>query len=74
MGMLRRMGKQGDVPTKWELDDEGTIKVAESRFNDAIKSGMLAFNMDEGEGERIRTFDPKAREIVLIPQIAGGRD
>jgi hypothetical protein len=72
MGILRRMGKQGDVPTKWELDDNGSIQVAEERFNDAIRNHMLAFNMDAGEGERISKFDPNAKEIVLIPQIAGG--
>lgn len=72
MGVLRRMGKQGDVPTKWELDDDGSIKVAQERFDDAMRNRMLAFNMDVGEGERITSFDPKAKEIVLIPQIAGG--
>lgn len=72
MGILRRMGKQGDVPTKWELNDEGSIQVARERFDDAMKNRMLAFDMDEGEGSRIKEFDPNAREIVLIPQIAGG--
>lgn len=72
MGVIRRMGKEGDIPTKWELDDEGSIKLAQDRFNEALRNKMLAFNMDEGEGERITSFDPKAKEIVLIPQIAGG--
>ena len=72
MGVIRRMGKQGDIPTKWELDDEGSVKQAQSVFDDAMRAKMLAFNMDEGGGEQIKSFDPKAREIVLIPQIAGG--
>ena len=72
MGVLRRMGKQGDIPTKWELDDQGSVQVATERFNEALRNHMLAFNMDEGEGQRISTFDPSAKEIVLIPQIAGG--
>ena len=72
MGVIRRMGKAGDIATKWELDDDGSIQVARERFDEALRNRMLAFNMDVGEGERITAFDPSAKEIVLIPQIAGG--
>jgi hypothetical protein len=72
MGVLRRMGKDGDIPTKWELDDEGSVQVARERFDDALGRKMLAFKMDGGEGEQIKEFDPSAKEVVLIPAIAGG--
>jgi hypothetical protein len=74
MGIIRRMGKEGDVPTKWEFGDVESTKVAEERFAEGIKRGMLAFNLDKPSepGEAINAFDPSAREIVLIPQIAGG--
>lgn len=74
MGVLRRMGKQGDVPTLWELDDAGSVQVARERFDDAIGRRMLAFNLAPGgePGEQITEFDPTAKEIVLIPMIAGG--
>jgi len=74
MGILRRMGKDGDIPTRWELDDEGSIQVARETFDQALHRRMLAFRLDAGRepGEQIKEFDPSAKEIVLIPQIAGG--
>lgn len=72
MGVLRRMGRQGDVPTRWEVDDEGQVVEAAKRFNDALKHGMLAFDLTTEPGEQIKVFKPAAKEIVLIPQIAGG--
>ncbi len=61
MGVLRRMGKDGDIPTKWELDDAGSIQVAQEKFNDALGRRMLAFKMDAGEGER---FHPHQSQLA----------
>lgn len=74
MGIIRRMGKEGDTETRWSVDDAGQIKVAKERFDDSLKRGMLAFSLlgSFGEGEPLKEFDPKAEEIVLIPRIAGG--
>jgi len=72
MGIIRRMGKEGDVPTRWEVGDEGQIQIARERFDECIRKGGLAFNLDSDPGERIREFDPNAKENVLMPQIAGG--
>lgn len=75
MGVIRRMGKEGDTETRWSVGNDGEIKIAKERFDESIKRGMLAFSLEslgKCEGEQIMEFDPNANEIVLIPKIAGG--
>jgi hypothetical protein len=74
MGILRRMGRQGDIPTQWEIDDEGSVREAQKHFDEMIGKGGLAFKFDKdgGEGEQIDAFDPNAKEIIVTPRIAGG--
>ena len=56
----------------WEVTDDGSVREATERFDDAMKRRMLAFKLDGQESEQIKAFDPSAAEIVLIPAIAGG--
>jgi len=68
------LGKEGDTEARWEVGNDGEIEVAKERFDESLKRGMLAFSfVTPGEGgDPIKVFDPNAKEIVLIPQIAGG--
>lgn len=75
MGMLRILdGRHGDLETPWEVNDQPATDTARERFEDAIKRGYVAFDVEAGtnQGEQIKKFDPAAKEIVLIPQMRGG--
>jgi hypothetical protein len=74
--VLRRIGKHGDIEHRWEVGvGDGRVEEAEKVFGEIIAKRGIAFAFDgpQGEGRQIETFEPGAREIVVFPQIAGGR-
>lgn len=74
MGQLRQLHRKGDLNLSWSSDNEQEITAAKEIFNEKIKEGWAAFAEKRlgGKGDRIRTFDPDAERIVLVPPIAGG--
>ncbi len=74
MGQLRQLSRKGDVKLSWSSDNEQEVSAAKKIFDDKIKEGWAAFAEKRlgGKGDRIRTFDPDAERIVLVPPIAGG--
>jgi hypothetical protein len=71
-GQFRIMGRDGDVGHDWDANDPASVQEAEQRFNAFIKRGGMAFRTGK-ENEQIRAFEKDATEIILVPQIAGGR-
>ena len=73
MGRLTLMSNRGDTGETWEVGDDGSVLKAETRFNELVKKGALAFEVTKpGEAEQIDKFNPEAQEILLIPAIRGG--
>lgn len=74
MGILRRVGRSGDTPHEWSVDNQGQIQEAQRVFDEMIGKGGLAFGFDapSSEGRQLDAFDPGAKEIVVFPRIAGG--
>jgi hypothetical protein len=74
MGQLREMSRKGDVKLSWNSDNEKEVAAAKEIFDKRIKEGWAAFGEKYlgCKGDRIRTFDPDAGRIVLVPPIAGG--
>jgi hypothetical protein len=75
MGTLRILdGRHGDLETPWARGDATALQTAETRFDEMVKKGYLAFDVEPGtnQGEQIRRFNPEAKEIVLVPQMRGG--
>jgi hypothetical protein len=74
MAVLRVLNVNGDDRVEWDpevVDDR--MRRARALFDAKLRSGWFAFDADRaGGGTQIRTFDPKADEIVLQPPIAGG--
>lgn len=68
MGVLRKFGREGDVETRWEVADDGSLKEARQTFNLAIKDQHSAF----ADGEQVREFKPDAGEIILTKRLVGG--
>ena len=60
---------------RWNTDDPQETLEARSEFNAARRAGLVAYRYRERvvkEAEEIRRFDPKAGEILLVPQLVGG--
>lgn len=71
---LRTIGKLGDVKISWNRENADEVKTAKEMFDKKIKEGWSAFGeMRLGtRGDQIRTFNPDAQRIVLVPPISGG--
>ena len=73
MGIIRWMSVEGDTQVVWDETDTASMEKARRMIERAFQEGRGVFRMDEeGVGVRLRQFDPRAREIVVIPQIKGG--
>jgi hypothetical protein len=73
MGIIRWMCAEGDTQVVWDETDTGSMERARDMIDRAFREGRGVFTVDEeGVGVRLREFDPRAREIVVIPQIKGG--
>jgi len=58
---------------EWDQTRPETVAEAESAFSENFTAGRLAFRLDgPGQTRPIRTFDPTAPEILLVPAIQGG--
>lgn len=71
MGRMRIMGRRGDSVVEWNQE---TADAAQKEFDEFLTGGGLAFKADKegGEAERVKSFDPKAEELILVPQLRGG--
>lgn len=72
---LAIMDTTGDTKVLWDPENEDEVSGARAQFDLLVGKGFSAFRVrgEKGEpGEQIRTFDPRAGRIVLIPALAGG--
>jgi L-asparaginase II len=73
MGIIRWMCAAGDTQVAWSEADTESMERARRMIDQAFAEGRGVFAIDEdGVGVRLKAFDPRAREIVVIPQIKGG--
>ena len=73
MGIIRWMCAEGDQQLVWDEQDGGSMRRAREMVERAIGEGRGVFWIDaDGSGVRLHGFDPRARDIVVIPQIKGG--
>jgi len=73
MGVIRWMGPEGDTQVAWDEQDTASMERAQQMIERAFREGRGVFGVDDqGVGVRLHEFDPKAKEIVVIPQIKGG--
>jgi transcription elongation factor GreA len=56
-----------------ERDARAAILEAERIFEAARRQGATAFKVEPGRpAERLERFDPGAKEVVIVPRVAGG--
>ncbi len=81
MAIMRIMNSGGDRSVRWDRDRVevgdpealAAVREAERLFEEARARGATAFRVAPGQpAERIDRFDPRAEQIVVVPQVAGG--
>lgn len=74
MAMLRVLNANGDDRIDFDPDvQDERLARAQALFDAKVGRGWMAYAPDgTGGGTQLRRFDPKAKEIVLQPAIAGG--
>ena len=73
--------KQGDFRVRWDPNDPGSVENARQQFNDLMGPGerrsfrayRVSSSTGRRQGEPITEFDPSATELLVVPQMAGGR-
>jgi hypothetical protein len=75
MNVISILGRMGDTEVKWNPETGEGLQLARRTFEEkTLRYGYLAFvEGPDGEGSKlIRTFDPKAKSIILAPRLVGG--
>lgn len=76
MGVMNEMeilDTTGHTKLKWDASKPDEVKNAERTFNEMTKKGYRAFHVKKGDqGEPMKTFDPDAEKLLLIPAIQAG--
>lgn len=72
--VLRILNRKGDTQIAWRPCVKIEEDEAEKKFDELAKQGYLMFAAEAPgkQKEQIRKFDPKAFEIVAVPQFRGG--
>lgn len=73
-GLMQVMDPSGHTEISWDADVAAEVAIARTAFTELTAKGYQAFSVgEEGrKGERLRTFDPEAEKILMIPQLVGG--
>lgn len=73
-GEMAVLDRSGDIKTVWDSENREEVAAAKKQFDDLGAKGFAAFRVKKGgeKGEQIRTFDPEAEAIIMVPQMVGG--
>ena len=67
------MDPTGDTLHEFNTSDAAAVAQAERRFKELTRAGFTAaVRTAEGRSERIRNFDPAAKETIFFPRLQGG--
>jgi hypothetical protein len=69
-GILRVLSSRGDDEYAWE--DRKSTAAAKKVFDDLIAKHHAAFAKKDDGHERIKEFDPNAKEIIMVKPLVGG--
>lgn len=73
-GSMLIMDRTGHTTVTWDPTKPVEVEVAKATFDRLVKEGYNAFKVEgaDNQGERMRTFDPKAGKIMMVPHLVGG--
>lgn len=69
---LQVMDPTGHTTVNWDPGDEDSVAVAAATFKEMTAKGYNAFRVAPGPGVKMKTFDPTAEKMILVPHLAGG--
>jgi hypothetical protein len=74
LGEMLIMDRTGHTRTTWNPDEEDEVEVARQMFDDLTRKGYSAFRTKGADdvGKRLKSFDPKAGSMILVPNLVGG--
>lgn len=69
----RSEGESVVIRLAWNGKDQEEVKRAEAKFKEYVRSGWLAYYLNEDkEKVQIFSFNPDIEEVFLIPLVEGG--
>jgi hypothetical protein len=74
MSEMSIMDPTGHTSVTWAPDNSAEVASARETFDAMTAKGYRAFRVDRKgrQSEQMRSFDPSAEEMILIPQLQGG--
>lgn len=70
--VLRVLDARGDTQLNFDPENPAEVAGVETRFRELMERGFTAFDVSTVPGRVMRTFDPRASEIIVTPRFAGG--
>jgi hypothetical protein len=74
-GTLATLSQEGDTKITWDSAVPAEVEAARATFDALREKGYLAYRTQKDadkSGVQIRTFDPTAEKIVMVPALQGG--
>lgn len=69
---VRILDAHGDAQIHFNPHDPAEVSDVETRFRELMERGFTAFDVSTMPGRVMKTFDPKACEVIVTPRFAGG--
>lgn len=71
--VMKALDHTGDSEISWDPGKPDEVDAARQVWDKLVgEKKYLAYRVDGKGRTRIRAFDPKARKVVLTPQLVGG--
>jgi len=73
-GEMETLDSTGHTRTTWDSENSAEVEAARGQFDVLTRKGYKAFRVkrDGGEGEPMKSFDPEAEKMILVPPLQGG--
>lgn len=74
IGTMQIMDRTGHSVTTWDPTKPDEVQAAQSMFDTLSRKGYSGFRVEgaDNQGERMRSFDPKAGKIMMVMPLVGG--
>jgi hypothetical protein len=69
---MRILDAHGDTQVTFDPKDPEQVRDVETRFRELMERGFTAFDVSTMPGRVMKTFDPRAAEVIVTPRFAGG--
>lgn len=70
--ILRVLDAHGDTTVTFDPQDPAEVADVETRFRELMERGFTAFDVSTMPARVMKTFDPRASEVIVTPRFAGG--